>query len=117
MSPPRPTICAAAIRTEGGVALDRLDDATIDQCLLSLTGWSRDGDTLVRSIKRRNWREAITLVDIVADEADRRNHHPDVCVTDYRVVTFRLTTHSAGGITGQDVDLARAIDKLIAEGG
>jgi 4a-hydroxytetrahydrobiopterin dehydratase len=35
-------------------------------------------------------------------------------VTGYRTVTFRVTTHSAGGFTGRDLDLARAIDQLAA---
>ena len=90
----------------------RIDDEALEGALRDLPDWSRDGDVLVRSIKRRNWREAIDLVDAVAAEADRRDHHPDVCVTGYRNVTFRLTTHSEGGITRRDVDLARRIDEL-----
>jgi 4a-hydroxytetrahydrobiopterin dehydratase len=89
-----------------------LDDEQIKESLDRLPGWLRDGDVLVRSVKRRNWREAIGLLDAVAQEAERRNHHPDICVTGYRTVTFRLTTHSAGGITTNDVELAAAIDRL-----
>jgi 4a-hydroxytetrahydrobiopterin dehydratase len=91
-----------------------LDDTELEAALRTLDGWSREGDVLVRTVRRRNWRAAIALVDAVADEADRRDHHPDICVTGYRSVTFRLTTHSAGGITGRDVDLARQIDELAA---
>jgi 4a-hydroxytetrahydrobiopterin dehydratase len=95
--------------------MSRLDETEVEAALRDLPDWSRDGDVLVRVLKRRNWREAITLVDQVAAEADRRDHHPDVCVTGYRNVTFRLTTHSEGGITQRDLDLARRIDEL-AEG-
>jgi 4a-hydroxytetrahydrobiopterin dehydratase len=95
--------------------MERLDDPAIERELTALPDWSRDGDVLVRVIKRRNWREAIALVDAVGEEADRRDHHPDVCITGYRTVTFRLTTHSAGGITKNDLDLATAIDRLASD--
>jgi 4a-hydroxytetrahydrobiopterin dehydratase len=91
-----------------------LTDVAIEAALRELPEWARDGDVLVRTIKRKDWRDAIALVDAVAAEADRRDHHPDLCVTGYRTVTFRLTTHSAGGITRRDLDLARAIDELAA---
>lgn len=89
-----------------------LDDHAIDAALRELPDWSREGDVLVRVVKRKDWRDAISLVDAVAAEADRRDHHPDLCVTGYRTVTFRLTSHDAGGITRRDLDLARAIDEL-----
>jgi 4a-hydroxytetrahydrobiopterin dehydratase len=92
--------------------MERLDEPTIEKALRHLPDWSRDGDVLVRTVKRRDWLDAIGLVDAVAREAERRNHHPDVCVTGYRSVTFRLTTHSASGITQRDVDLATAIDSI-----
>jgi 4a-hydroxytetrahydrobiopterin dehydratase len=93
----------------------KLDDEAIDAALRERPEWTRDGDVLVRVMKRKDWRNAIALVDAVAAEADRREHHPDVCVTGYRIVTFRLTTHSAGGITRRDLDLAGAIDELAAK--
>jgi 4a-hydroxytetrahydrobiopterin dehydratase len=89
-----------------------LDDAAISEALAALPGWSRDGATLVRTFSRRDWLDAVALVDAVSPEAQRRNHHPDVSITGYRDVTFRLSTHSKGGITQRDVDLARAIDEL-----
>jgi 4a-hydroxytetrahydrobiopterin dehydratase len=87
-----------------------LDDQVIDAALGELPGWSRDGETLVRTFRRRDWADAIALLNVVALEADRRNHHPDVLIESYRDITFRLTTHSKGGITQRDVDLARWID-------
>jgi 4a-hydroxytetrahydrobiopterin dehydratase len=91
---------------------ERLDEAAIEEGLRALDGWARDGDAIVRTIKRRDWNDAIALLNAVASEAEARNHHPDVSITSYRLVTFRLTTHSADGITRRDLDLARRIDKL-----
>ena len=93
-----------------------LDDAAIDEALSRLQGWSREGDTVVRTYERRDWADAIALLNSVAPEADRRNHHPDVSITDYRMITFRLTTHSKGGITQRDVDLASWIEEQAAGG-
>jgi 4a-hydroxytetrahydrobiopterin dehydratase len=92
-----------------------LDDAAISSALVGLPGWSRVGDTIERTYRRRDWLDAIALVDAVAPEAERRNHHPDVCITGYRDVTFRLTTHSKGGITQRDVDLATWIEESASE--
>ena len=92
-----------------------LADSAIEAALRDLADWSREGDVLVRTLRRRNWTDAISLVNAVAAEAERRDHHPDVCVTGYRNVTFRLTTHSEGGITDRDLAMARRIDQLAAE--
>jgi 4a-hydroxytetrahydrobiopterin dehydratase len=92
-------------------SVTKLDDAEIDAALGRLPDWSRDRDALVRTYQRRDWTDAIALVNAIAPEAERRNHHPDVSVTDYRNVTFRLTTHSKGGITQRDIDLATWIEE------
>ena len=93
-----------------------LDDDAIESALRELPDWDRDGEVLVRVVKCEDWLAAIALVDAVAAEADRRDHHPDLCVTGYRTVTFRLTTHSAGGVTRRDFDMAKAIDEIAAKG-
>jgi 4a-hydroxytetrahydrobiopterin dehydratase len=93
-----------------------LDDDAIAAALQRLPAWSREGHTLVRTFQRRDWTDAVALVDAVAPEAERRNHHPDVCITGYRSVTFRLTTHSKGGVTQRDVDLASWIEEQATAG-
>jgi len=88
-----------------------LDDAAIQAALGQLPEWRRDGNALVRTYGRRDWLDAIAFLDRIAPEAERRNHHPDVSITGYRNVTIRLTTHSAGGITQRDLDLATWIER------
>jgi len=87
-----------------------LDDAAIQAGLDQLPEWQRDGDALVRTYTRRDWLDAIAFLDRIAPEAERRNHHPDVSITGYRNVTIRLMTHSAGGITQRDLDVATWIE-------
>ncbi len=71
-----------------------------------LPGWARDGDTLAAKFRRRDWRDALAFVNEIGDEAERRDHHPDVCITGYRTVAVRLMTHSEGGVTQGDINLA-----------
>lgn len=92
---------------------DLLDDEQINDVLAGLTGWERDGDALVRTAKLPSFPAAIDAVRAVADIAEEHNHHPDIDIR-YRTVTFRCSTHSAGGITAKDVNLAREIDRVLA---
>jgi 4a-hydroxytetrahydrobiopterin dehydratase len=90
--------------------MPKLNDGEIDAVVADLQGWSREGEMLVATFRRRDWKDALAFVNVVGEEAERRDHHPDVCITGYRNVTIRLTTHSEGGITTRDVNLARWID-------
>jgi len=93
-----------------------LDDAAITSALDGLPGWERDGDALVRTAKLPSFPTAITVVDRVAEIAEERDHHPDIDIR-WRTLTFRLSTHSDGGITGKDVELAGAISEQVAAAG
>lgn len=96
------------------VMSELLADDQLDAALVGLTEWRLEGTTLVRTAELADFRQAIDVVDRVADIAERSDHHPDIDIR-WRTLTFRLSTHSLGGITGKDIDLAGAIDKTIAE--
>jgi len=75
-------------------------------------GWvERDGG-LERTIEFEGFRDASGFVDRLADLAESENHHPDIAIS-YRRVTIRWTTHSAGGITDRDRELAARTDELL----
>ena len=90
--------------------MPKLDDTAVATALGSLPEWWRDGDTLVRTYRRRDWVDAVALLNAIAAEAQRRDHHPDVCIEGYNRLTIRLTSHDSGGITQRDVDLAEWIE-------
>ncbi|CAM3184788.1 4a-hydroxytetrahydrobiopterin dehydratase [Prescottella defluvii] len=90
-----------------------LSDTEIDSALTNLPTWRRDGDTLVRTVESASFPAAIALVDRVAEAAESMNHHPDIDIR-WRRVTYSLATHSAGGLTSLDLELARRIDDLAA---
>jgi 4a-hydroxytetrahydrobiopterin dehydratase len=84
----------------------------VDRRLGELDGWSREGDTLVRSVESETFALGIRLIDAVAVVADELDHHPDIDIR-WTTATFRLSTHSAGGITENDLLLASRIDTLV----
>jgi 4a-hydroxytetrahydrobiopterin dehydratase len=91
-----------------------LGDDAIAQGIAGLTGWQRDGDNLVRTVELADFPQAIEVVDRVADLAEQHNHHPDIDIR-WRTLTFRCSTHSAGGITAADLNLAGGINTTINE--
>jgi 4a-hydroxytetrahydrobiopterin dehydratase len=95
---------------------DLLDDTAVAAALDELPGWERDGDAIVRTAELRSFPVAIEVVDRVAALAEKRDHHPDIDIR-WRTLTFRCSTHSAGGLTQLDLDLARSITDEIASAG
>jgi 4a-hydroxytetrahydrobiopterin dehydratase len=93
-----------------------LTDDEIAQRMAGLTDWTREGDAIRRTLKRKGFRAAIALVNAVADAAEAANHHPDIEIHDYNRVTFTLTTHAVGGLTFRDFELAAEIDRLASDG-
>jgi 4a-hydroxytetrahydrobiopterin dehydratase len=68
--------------------------------------WTVVDGALERTFGLPTFAEAIAFVNRVAELADAEDHHPDIGVS-YKKVTLRWTTHSEGGITDRDEDLAR----------
>jgi 4a-hydroxytetrahydrobiopterin dehydratase len=79
------------------------------------SSWIEVDGALERTFELPSFREAIEFVNRVADLAEAENHHPDIAVS-YRKVTLRWTTHSAGGITDRDRELAERTDEIAALG-
>ena len=75
-------------------------------------GWTREGDALTRSLRFKDFAEAFAFLTRVAAHAEQVNHHPEFTSV-WNRVDFRLTTHSAGGVTPRDVALAEAINRLV----
>jgi 4a-hydroxytetrahydrobiopterin dehydratase len=90
---------------------DRLSDIAIQRELGNLQGWSRRGDVITKTYQFRNFMTGINFVTAVAKAADAADHHPDIDIR-YTKVTCALSTHSAGGITQKDLDLAKQIERF-----
>jgi 4a-hydroxytetrahydrobiopterin dehydratase len=82
---------------------------------VAATGWTREGDEIVKKVELADFKAAMAFVNQVADLAEARDHHPDIAVS-WNKVELRLSTHSAGGLTDLDFELAGAVDALGAGG-
>ncbi len=87
----------------------KLDDTEILRRLKGLPQWRREGDAIRRTFTFGKFGDGIRFVDRVAAAADAMDHHPDIDVR-YTAITMTLSTHSAGGLTAKDFDLAAQID-------
>jgi 4a-hydroxytetrahydrobiopterin dehydratase len=88
-----------------------LDDHRVDEAIAGGLAWRRDGGQLVKTWLGEDFAAALAYVNKVGELAERANHHPDVDIR-WGTVTLRLSTHSMGGLTQADLDLAAQIDQL-----
>jgi len=91
----------------------KLSDLEIQRALGRLAGWSRRGDTLMKTYTFGTFADGVAFVNRVAKAADARNHHPDIDIR-YTKITCILSTHDAGGVTDADLKLADEIEKAAA---
>jgi len=96
--------------------MTRLSAAEVDSKLKPLTGWTREGDFIVKPFKFKEFLDGILFVDGVALIAERLGHHPDIHVV-WTTVTLRIQTHDEGGLTSLDFKLAGEIEKSQTEKG
>ena len=89
-----------------------LNDADIEQRLQG-SGWRRDGGAIVRDFELADFTAAIEFVQRVAEQAEAANHHPDILVHGWNKVRLTLSTHSEGGLTQADFELAARIDEPV----
>jgi 4a-hydroxytetrahydrobiopterin dehydratase len=95
-------------------AVPKLSDIEIQRALGTLNGWTRRGESLVKTYAFPSFMAGITFVDRVAVAAEKMDHHPDLDIR-YTKISVTLSTHSAGGITGNDVALARQMEQLAVQ--
>lgn len=91
-----------------------LTDEQVDAALPDLSGWQRSEGVLSRSIKFPTFMDGIEAVRRVAERAEEKDHHPDIDIR-WRTVTFALVTHSVGGITENDLMMAREINQIVGD--
>ena len=88
-----------------------LSDEEIEDRLGAVEGWSRDGDAIVREFERGDFVGSVRFVDALVGPAEELGHHPDLEIS-WATVTVRISTHSEGGLTAADFELAARIDAL-----
>ena len=89
-----------------------LTETEIRERLERLPGWERRGKEIRRTWAFADFEGSMAFVNRVAALAAAADHHPDIDIR-YRRVTLSLSTHSAGGLTAKDFDLAEKIEELL----
>ena len=91
-----------------------LPEPLLTELLGELDGWQRDGQAITKTYTLKGWKSALAFANRVADAATAADHHPDIHIEGYKHVRIVLTTHVVRGISRADIDLAGAIDGLVA---
>ena len=79
---------------------------------LAASDWRRDGNSIAREWVFEDFGQAMAFVNRVGDAAETFNHHPDIHLHGWNKVRLELSTHSEGGLTQADFDMATRIDDL-----
>jgi 4a-hydroxytetrahydrobiopterin dehydratase len=87
----------------------RLSDPEIEEALGRCDGWRREGEAIVKEFDRNDFAGSVDFVNAIAPGAEEMNHHPDLAIS-WSTVSVTITTHSEGGLTSNDFELARKID-------
>ena len=88
-----------------------LDKDLIHQNLKKMEGWSHVGKALQKKYNFKSFMPAINFVNKIAEAAEQAQHHPDITIN-YSVVGITLSTHSEGGVTEKDFEMATKIDQI-----
>jgi 4a-hydroxytetrahydrobiopterin dehydratase len=93
-----------------------LDQEELDRQLDDLPGWTGDSAAISREVQAPDFLTGVRIVAEVADIAEQMDHHPDIDIR-WRTLRFVLSTHSAGGVTQLDIELAHRISGTAAARG
>lgn len=89
----------------------RLEHEEIESRLEQLNGWSLEGEKITKEFDNGDFKGSVDFVNRLTPEAEDMNHHPDLEIS-WDTVRVTITTHSEGGLTASDFELAGKIDAL-----
>lgn len=85
----------------------------ITQRLKNLTGWSFSHNQIFKEYQLNNFKEVLAFVNRVGGEAEAMDHHPDILMHSWNKVKISISTHSEGGVTEKDYQLAKKIETFL----
>ena len=89
--------------------IELLSDKDIKSVLGELNDWSYDGVKISKEIRFKTYMDSIDMINLIAEEAERVNHHPDLKVG-YCNIVVDFTSHDLGGVTKGCIQMAKYID-------
>jgi 4a-hydroxytetrahydrobiopterin dehydratase len=90
----------------------RLENDEIESRLEQLDGWAREGEAITKEFENGDFKGSVDFVNRLTPEAEEMNHHPDLEIS-WDTVKVTISTHSEGGLTAGDFELAGKIDGLV----
>jgi 4a-hydroxytetrahydrobiopterin dehydratase len=88
-----------------------LSDAEIEARIAELPGWAREEEAISKTFQRGDFVGSVRFVDAIVEPAEAMNHHPDLEIS-WDKVKVTISTHSEGGLTAADFELAGKIERL-----
>ena len=91
---------------------DKLSETEIQGHLNKLPGWRFESGSIKKNFMTRNFPATMGFVTAVCGFCQRRNHHPDYILMKFREIEVSFSTHSSGGVTSQDVEIAGDLETI-----
>lgn len=88
-----------------------LSESEIEEALAVSPGWAREGEAIVKEFERGDFVGSVEFASSLVEPAEAMNHHPDLEIS-WATVKVTISTHSEGGLTAADFELAAKIDAL-----
>ena len=85
----------------------------IDDKLKEIIGWSFSNNNIAKEFQLQNFKSAISFVNKIGEEAEKMDHHPNIFLHSWNKVKITISTHSAGGVTQNDFNLAKRIEEIV----
>lgn len=92
--------------------MEKLSEEQVNSALKDLNGWEFIGGSIKKIFKTKNFPSTMGFVTSIGGFCQRRNHHPDYIHMKFKEIEVSFSTHSAGGITQNDIDIASDIEKI-----
>lgn len=92
--------------------MEKLSTIQIEELLKHLSGWVYENGMISKSFKFHDFKKAFSIMTHIAFECEKQNHHPN-WENVYNSLTIKLNTHDVGGVTQNDFNLAKSIEKII----
>lgn len=92
--------------------MEKLNEKDILEALKGLNGWSYENGSIKKTFKTQNYPATMGFVAAVGGFCQKRNHHPDYVLMKFKEVEVSFSTHSAGGVTQNDLDIAGDLEKI-----
>lgn len=89
-----------------------LTETVINEKLEKLSGWKFQDNSICKKFELKDFKSALAFVNKIGGEAEKMDHHPDIFIHSWNKVKITISTHSAGGVTLNDFNLAKKIEEI-----